>query len=140
MGLMYDINEGYILQKTEDGIHRLRRETNVGINLLFRILPARIVDKIIMDLSSVRESDRRVRRLKMMEVGHPLVCNDFVARRIPKNEPSIFLSPRKRSNNKNAAGGSLSQSSQRHTVAYSGGRSSPRCGATKASSDASSDS
>ena len=62
--LMYDINEGYLLQKIEEGMHNLRRETDVGINLLYRILPAHIVDKIIMDLSSARESDRRARREK----------------------------------------------------------------------------
>jgi|MDTB01.3.fsa_nt_gb hypothetical protein len=137
----YDINESYILQQTETCVYHMRRETNVGINLLFRILPSHIVDKIVMDVSSGRRSDRIAWQRRMEEGGYPVVCNDFVAQRIPRKVSGNSTFLQKQFYGTSAAGDSVSLSSHGHTPAHSGSRhAGTRDGATKASSEASSDS
>jgi hypothetical protein len=130
----YDINESYILQQTETCVYHMRRETNVGINLLFRILPSHIVDKIVMDVSSGRRSDRIAWQRRMEEGGYPVVCNDFVAQRIPRKVSGNSTFLQKQFYGTSAAGDSVSLSSHGHTPAHSGSRhAGTRDGATSMS-------
>ena len=73
-----------VYMRAEGGLYQIRKEADVSINLLCRILPPQIVEKVLVDLNSVPHTVRRSLNKQGVEKGNiPIVCNDFVARRVP---------------------------------------------------------